>query len=100
MEKIMEDSLRELKDRTVRNQETINAIKDSIKNNRSNLEELDRKIEEYHTNLDAVSGLIQSEIQVIKKNLPNEQNMTEEEKQRMEENLKKYNEQKMKVVEK
>jgi len=58
MEKIMEDSLRELKDRTVRNQETINAIKDSIKNNRSNLEELDRKIEEYHTNLDAVSGLI------------------------------------------
>ena len=88
MNKLMTESLKEYQEKALRNQETIGAIKESIKNNKQNLSELNKKIEDYYSNLDAVSKLINSEIEVIKKNLPNKNNLSAEEKAKIEQNLK------------
>jgi len=70
MNQVIREYFLDYRERALKNHETISAIKESIQNNRQNLIDLDKKIEEYYSNLDAVSSLIRSEIEVIKKNLP------------------------------
>jgi len=72
MIQMMNESLKEFRDKSNKNQETIAAIKDSVKNHSHNIEKLDQKIEEYHTSLATISGMFQSEIEKIKYNLPRE----------------------------
>jgi len=72
MVQMMNESLKEFRDKSNKNQETIAAIKDSVKNHSHNIEKLDEKIEEYHTSLATISGMFQSEIEKIKFSLPRE----------------------------
>jgi len=72
MVQMMNESLKEFRDKSNKNQETITAIKDSVKNHSHNIEKLDEKIEEYHTSLATISGMFQSEIEKIKFSLPRE----------------------------
>jgi len=85
MVQMMNESLKEFRDKSNKNQETIAAIKDSIKNHSHNIEKLDEKIEEYHTSLATISGMFQSEIEKIKFNLPRDSLSVSPSKRRSEE---------------
>ena len=76
MMQLMNESLKEFHEKGKKNQETIVAIKDSIKNHSHNIEKLDEKIEEYHSSLATISGMFQSEIEKIKNDLNGESGMT------------------------
>ena len=95
----MNESLKDFNDKSNKNQETIVAIKESIKNHSHNIEKLDHKIEEYHSNLDTISGMFQSEIEKIKYSSPAARNFTSQDSKQLEESLKAYNEDKLIQIE-